>query len=171
MSSYYFYEFSFPYNYNFPFSNFDSIRSAVAEGRRLFLNIQRFIVHLLTTNVAEVILLIVGLAFQDQNRTSVFPLSPLGVLWVNLVRHVIKSRNRHKCINELSKITSAPPAFGLGVEKAPQDLMKRKPHPVKEGAFTWPIIIDTFVYGVVMGGSCLLSVSHFFKALLLLCLV
>lgn len=59
---------------------------AVSEGRRLFINIQRFIVHLLTTNVAEVVLLIVGLCFLDNDRASVFPLSPLGVLWVNMVR-------------------------------------------------------------------------------------
>ncbi len=68
-------------------SNFDSIRAAVAEGRRIFINIQRFILHLLTTNVAEVVVLIVGLAFLDEARSSVFPLSPLGVLWVNMVCH------------------------------------------------------------------------------------
>ncbi|KAL0948852.1 hypothetical protein HGRIS_008973 [Hohenbuehelia grisea] len=118
--------------------NFDSIRAAVTEGRRIFINIQRFILHLLTTNVAEVVLLIVGLSFIDENGTSVFPLSPLGVLWVNM-------------------ITSSPPAFGLGLEKAPADLMKRPPHSVKDGAFTWPIIFDTFAYGIVMGATCLLN--------------
>ncbi|KAG6863997.1 hypothetical protein C0991_001266 [Blastosporella zonata] len=66
--------------------NFDSIRVAVREGRRLFLNIQRFILHLLTTNVAEVVLLIVGLCFiANDGITSVFPLSPLGILWINMV--------------------------------------------------------------------------------------
>ncbi|KAJ8516397.1 hypothetical protein ONZ45_g6285 [Pleurotus djamor] len=118
--------------------NFDSIRAAVSEGRRIFLNIQRFILHLLTTNVAEVVLLIVGLAFLDEARASVFPLSPLGVLWVNM-------------------ITSSPPAFGLGLEKAPADLMKRRPHSVKTGAFTWPVIIDCLSYGTVMGATCLMN--------------
>ncbi|KAG5651926.1 hypothetical protein H0H81_006907 [Sphagnurus paluster] len=65
--------------------NFDSIRVAVREGRRLFINIQRFILHLLTTNVAEVVLLIVGLCFVDDDGASVFPLSPIAVLWVNMV--------------------------------------------------------------------------------------
>lgn len=69
----------------FFFSNFNSIVVAVTEGRRLFTNIQRFIVHLLATNVAEVALLIIGLCFQDEARNSVFPLSPIGVLWVNMV--------------------------------------------------------------------------------------
>ncbi|KAF4602743.1 hypothetical protein EYR40_005960 [Pleurotus pulmonarius] len=118
--------------------NFDSIRAAVAEGRRIFINIQRFILHLLTTNVAEVVVLIVGLAFLDEARSSVFPLSPLGVLWVNM-------------------ITSSPPAFGLGLEKAPANLMKRRPYSVKQGAFTWPVIIDCLSYGTVMGATCLLN--------------
>jgi P-type Na+/K+ transporter len=112
----------------------------VTEGRRLFINIQRFILHLLTTNVAEVVLLIVGLCFQDETGRSVFPLSPIGVLWVNM-------------------LTSSPPAFGLGVEKAPADLMTRPPHSVKEGVFTWPVIFDCMSYGFVMGGTCLINVS------------
>lgn len=57
---------------------------AISEGRRLFQNIRRFIVHLLTTNVAEVLILILGLSFLDEAGMSVFPLSPIGVLWVNM---------------------------------------------------------------------------------------
>ncbi|KAL0959255.1 hypothetical protein HGRIS_014526 [Hohenbuehelia grisea] len=118
--------------------NFDSIRAAVKEGRRIFINIQRFFLHLMSTNVAEVVVLIMGLGFLDETRTSVFPLSPIAVLWVNM-------------------ITSGPPAFGLGLEPAAADLMKRPPHPVKQGAFTWPIIIDMFAYGIVMGATSLLN--------------
>jgi hypothetical protein len=49
-------------------NNFDSIRAAIREGRRIFDNIQRFILHLLATNVAEVILLVCGLGFQDDSK-------------------------------------------------------------------------------------------------------
>ena len=52
--------------------NFDSIRAAISEGRRIFDNIQRFIMHLLSTNIAEVVLLVFGLAFQD-NSEDRFP--------------------------------------------------------------------------------------------------
>ncbi|GAA97801.1 uncharacterized protein L969DRAFT_96202 [Mixia osmundae IAM 14324] len=117
---------------------FDSITLAVQEGRRLFTNIQRFIVHLLSTNVAEVILLIVGLAFIDRDGASVFPLSPLAILFINM-------------------ITSSPPAFGLGVEPAAADNMRRRPHDPKVGVFSWPVLIDTFVYGSFMGATCLLA--------------
>lgn len=66
-------------------SNFDSIRAAVEEGRRIFVNIQRFILHLLSVNIAEVVVLVIGLSFIDGSGHSVFPLSPLGVLWLNMV--------------------------------------------------------------------------------------
>ncbi|KAJ7641656.1 hypothetical protein FB45DRAFT_900727 [Roridomyces roridus] len=117
---------------------FDSIISAVAEGRRLFLNIQRFSLHLLSTNVALVVLLVAGLGLRDHEASSVFPLSPLAVLWVNM-------------------ITGTPPSLGLGTEKAPKNLMKKPPHSVIDGVFTWALIIDTFAYGVCIGLTCLLS--------------
>jgi len=60
--------------------NFASIVDAVEEGRRLFGNIQKFILHLLASNTGEAILLICGLGFQDARGTSVFPLSPLAIL-------------------------------------------------------------------------------------------
>ena len=126
-------------------SNFDSIRVAVSEGRRLFANIQRFIIHLLAVNVAEVVVLILGLAFQDVEKRSVFPLSPIAVLWINM-------------------LTSAPPAFGLGLEKAASDSMLRPPHDVKDGVFTWPVVVDCFAYGTVMGALSLVSVSTIFAS-------
>ena len=118
--------------------NFASIVAAIEEGRRMFDNIQRFVLHLLSSNVAEVILLIVGLAFQDESGFSVFPLSPLQILWINM-------------------LTSSFPAFGLGKEKASWDVMKRPPHDTKKGVFTWEIIVDTFVYGTIMGTLTLLT--------------
>ncbi|KAG7096419.1 hypothetical protein E1B28_003858 [Marasmius oreades] len=118
--------------------NFDSIRSAIREGRRLFDNIQRFILHLLTVNVGEVLLLVIGLAFKDHHGESVFPLSPLAVLWINM-------------------ITSSAPAFGLGLEKASVNVMKRPPHSMKDGIFTWPVIIDVIFYGVIMGATSMFS--------------
>jgi len=65
--------------------NFDSIRAAIGDGRRIFDNIQRFVLHLLSVNIGEVILLVVGLAFIDEVGQSVFPLSPLAVLWINMI--------------------------------------------------------------------------------------
>lgn len=64
--------------------NFASIVNAIEEGRRMFDNIQKFVLHLLTSNVGEVVLLVLGLAFSDQDGYAVFPLSPLQILWVSI---------------------------------------------------------------------------------------
>lgn len=117
---------------------FDSIVAAIREGRRMFNNIQKFVLHLLSSNVGEVILLIAGLGFQDKTGFSVFPLSPLQILWINM-------------------ITSSFPAFGLGREKASFDIMRRPPHNIKWGVFTPQIMVDMMVYGVIMGTITLLT--------------
>lgn len=116
--------------------NFASILNAVEEGRRMSDNIQKFVLQLLAENVAQALYLIVGLAFQDKEGKSVFPLAPVEVLWIIVV-------------------TSCFPAMGLGLEKAAHDLMDRPPNDSKAGIFTWEIIVDMFVYGVWMAASCM----------------
>lgn len=111
---------------------FNSIVSAIREGRRMFDNIQKFVLHLLTSNVGEVILLVAGLAFIDDSGLSVFPVSPLQIIWINMV-------------------TSSFPAFGLGREAAAPDVMRKPPQDKKRGVFTNQIIVDMIVYGIIMG--------------------
>ena len=38
--------------------------------------------YLLSGNLAEIIVLMIGLAFQDDNSQAVFPLSPVAALWM-----------------------------------------------------------------------------------------
>jgi P-type Na+/K+ transporter len=64
------------------------IIDAVKDGRRIFDNLIKFMLHLLSSNVAEAIVLVVGLAFLDNSRTSVYPLSPVQILWENLVTSI-----------------------------------------------------------------------------------
>ncbi|KAI2462963.1 potassium/sodium eff [Annulohypoxylon bovei var. microspora] len=116
--------------------NFASIVTAVEEGRRLFDNIQKFLLHLLVSNIAQVILLLIGLAFKDDDGKSVFPLSPIEILWANL-------------------ITSSFLALGLGFEEAQPDIMLRPPHDLRVGIFTKEIIIDKMAYGIFMGSLCI----------------
>ncbi|KAI1810529.1 potassium/sodium eff [Poronia punctata] len=120
--------------------NFASIVTAVEEGRRLFDNIQKFILHLLISNIAQVILLLIGLVFKDRHNQSVFPLSPIEILWANL-------------------ITSSFLALGLGLEDAQPDIMLRPPHDLRVGVFTREIIIDKFAYGTFMGSLCIFAFS------------
>ncbi|CAI7565423.1 unnamed protein product [Penicillium palitans] len=118
--------------------NFSSIVKAVEEGRRLFDNIQKFLMHLLISNIAQVILLLIALAFKDEGGDSVFPLSPLEILWANLV-------------------TSSFLAVGLGLEEAQPDIMYRPPHDLRVGVFTRELIVDKMIYGTFMGTLCLVS--------------
>ncbi|CAK7205570.1 potassium/sodium eff [Sporothrix eucalyptigena] len=115
---------------------FSSIVAAVREGRRMFDNIQKFMLHLLTSNIAEVIVLIIGLSFRDDDNLSVFPVSALHILWINI-------------------FTSAMPALGLGMEKASPEVMHRPPH--GRGIFTRQLVWDMIVYGIVMGAVSLLT--------------
>lgn len=94
--------------------------------------------HLLISNIAQVILLLIGLAFKDNDNHSIFPLSPIEILWVNL-------------------ITSSFLAIGLGLEESQEDSMFRPPHDVKKGVFTTELITDKFIYGFFMGALCLFS--------------
>lgn len=118
--------------------NFSSIVTAVEEGRRLFDNIQKFLLHLLVSNIAQVFLLLIGLSFKDAQGESIFPLSPIEILWANL-------------------ITSSFLALGLGLEEAQPDIMIRPPHDLRVGVFTWEIIADKMAYGFFMGALCLAS--------------
>ena len=65
--------------------NFASILNAVEEGRRMFDNIQKFILHLLAENIAQACTLLIGLAFKDNSSLSVFPLAPVEILWVIMI--------------------------------------------------------------------------------------
>jgi Na+-exporting ATPase len=56
--------------------NFASIINAVEEGRRMFDNIQKFVLHLLTSNVGEVILLICGLGIPGLSWILRVPTQP-----------------------------------------------------------------------------------------------
>ncbi|PTB50708.1 hypothetical protein M431DRAFT_511629 [Trichoderma harzianum CBS 226.95] len=115
---------------------FNSIVAAIREGRRMFDNIQKFVLHLLTSNVGEVILLVAGLGFVDDMGFSVFPVSPLQIIWINMA-------------------TSSFPAFGLGREAAAQEVMRKLPQDKKRGVFTNQIIVDMIVYGILMGACTL----------------
>lgn len=52
--------------------NFASILNAVEECRRIFDNVQKFMLHVLSANVAFVTTLLAGLAYKDHSGTSIF---------------------------------------------------------------------------------------------------
>ena len=93
--------------------NFASITNAIKEGRRMFDNIQKYVLHVLAENIAQAGTLLIGLVFKDQTGTSVFALSPVQILWVIVA-------------------TSGMPDMGLGFEKAQPNIMVRPPQSVSK---------------------------------------
>jgi len=72
--------------------NFASIVAAIEEGRRIFDNIQKFVLHVLAENIAQAGTLLVGLAFKDARGLSVFPLAPVEIVWIVSFAHTYTPR-------------------------------------------------------------------------------
>ena len=64
---------------------FSTIVGAIKDGRRLFENQVKLILFLMSSNCAEVVVLVAGLAFLNQSGRPVYPLSPVQILWENLI--------------------------------------------------------------------------------------
>lgn len=117
--------------------NFASILNAVEEGRRIFDNVQKFMLHVLSANVAFVTTLLVGLAYKDATGTSIFQITPVEILFMLLV-------------------AGAFTETGLGFESASKHILNRPPQNLKYGVFTLEFIADLAAYGIIMA-ICLLS--------------
>ncbi|KAH7029438.1 potassium/sodium efflux P-type ATPase [Microdochium trichocladiopsis] len=120
--------------------NFASIVAAIEEGRRIFDNIQKFILHVLAENIAQAGTLLVGLVFKDTRGLSVFPLAPVEIIWIIM-------------------ITSGMPDMGLGFERAVPDIMSRPPQSLKTGIFDMEFLVDMVLYGLWITALCLASFS------------
>jgi hypothetical protein len=46
--------------------------------------------------------------------------------------------------------------------------MRRPPHSIKTGVFSWPVIIDRLVYGIVTGGTALAAVGIWLSPFLII---
>jgi Ca2+-transporting ATPase len=91
---------------------FGSIVAAVEQGRAIFENIRKFVLYLLSCNVAEI--LVVGLA---SVVNAPLPIKPLQILFLNLVTDVF-------------------PALALGVGEGDEHIMQRPPRDPEESIIT-----------------------------------
>ena len=92
--------------------NFATIVAATEEGRTVYNNIRRFIKYILGSNIGEVL----TIAAAPIMGLGGVPLTPLQILWMNLV-------------------TDGLPALALAVEPAEPDVMKRPPFSPRESIF------------------------------------
>ena len=111
--------------------NFASIVAAVEQGRIIYANIRKFVFFLLSSNVAEI--LIIFLATLAGLPT---PLTPIQLLWLNLV-------------------TDGAPALALAMEKGDPDAMEHPPRPKTEPIVHGPMRLGIVVQGIAQTSAVL----------------
>jgi Ca2+-transporting ATPase len=101
--------------------NYVSIVSAVEQGRIIYNNIRKFVFFLLSSNVAEIMII-----FLATLAGLPSPLTVIQLLWLNL-------------------ITDGAPALALAMERGDPDIMTRPPRPKKE-----PIVNSSMRTGIII---------------------
>ena len=108
-----------------------TVTAAIAEGRRVFDNVRRFVGWGLTGGAAEVLVMLlgpfVGLAL---------PLLPAQILWVNLLTH-------------------GPVGVAMGSEPAAPDVLRRPPRPPAAGIFDRALVARVATASGVLSAVCL----------------
>jgi len=113
--------------------NFATIVAAVQEGRTIYDNIRKFIRYTFASNTGEIIVMLLA-PFLGMD----IPLTPLQILWVNLV-------------------TDGLPGLALGVEGSERDVMRRPPRPLKESVFAGGMAFNIIWSGLLLGLVSLLT--------------
>lgn len=111
--------------------NFATIEKAVEEGRRIFDNIRKSLVFLLPTNGAQSLVILVAVLFGMS-----MPLSPVQILWVNL-------------------ITAVTLSLPLAAEPAESGIMDREPRSQDEGILPRPYLVLITIASLLIGGMTL----------------
>ncbi|MEK6899618.1 MAG: cation-translocating P-type ATPase, partial [Nanoarchaeota archaeon] len=111
--------------------NFTSIVNAVEEGRGIYDNIGKFVKYLLSSNLAEILVIFLGMAILAPLAGLGLPLSPIHLLWINVV-------------------TDGLPAVALSMDPYAKDIMKRKPRDPKEHIITKKMAFNIIALGTIM---------------------
>lgn len=120
--------------------NFATIVEATKEGRRIYDNLMKVILYLLSSNIGEIIIIFLTVLFYpiiikyfNINSGDLVPLLPIHILFINL-------------------ITDALPAMSLSADVATDDLMKRKPRKrggTAEPGFKYRVIYQSIMIGLI----------------------
>jgi Ca2+-transporting ATPase len=111
--------------------NYASIVAAVEQGRIIYSNIRKFVFFLLSSNVAEIMII-----FLATLAGLPAPLTAIQLLWLNL-------------------ITDGAPALALAVEKGDPDIMEQKPRAKSEPIINRGMMLGLGVQTVAQTGAVL----------------
>ena len=106
--------------------NFATIVKAIREGRRIYENIRKFILYVLSCNLAEILTIFLAPIFG-----FAIPLLPTQILWINLA-------------------TDGLPGLALVTEPAEKDILKRPPRPPKENLFAGGLVAKILLTGIIL---------------------
>ena len=106
--------------------NFATIVEAVKQGRKVFSNIQKAILYLMSCNVGEVLTVFM------MTMLGWDILAPVQLLWINLV-------------------TDTLPAIALGLEPVEKGIMKRTPRGKKSNFFSGGVASSIIYQGILEG--------------------
>ena len=111
--------------------NYASIVAAVEQGRIIYSNIRKFVFFLLSSNIAEIMII-----FLATLAGLPAPLTAIQLLWLNL-------------------ITDGAPALALAVEKGDPDIMQQKPRAKNEPIVNRSMSIGLVVQTIAQTGAVL----------------
>jgi len=112
--------------------HFKSIVDAVKEGRRIFLNIKKFVLYLFSSNLGELLTVFIALLF-----APFLPLLAVHILWINLV-------------------TDGLPALALGIDPVSRDVMNKPPRKKNEGILKKSDLFNIIFMGLIMSMGTLI---------------
>ena len=114
--------------------NFQTIVSAVHQGRGIYANIKKVVKYLLSSNIGEVLTIFLAslISLVVPSLNFGVPLLAIHLLWVNL-------------------ITDSLPAFALGTEDPEDDIMNQKPRPKEESFFAHGMGSSIILEGIMVG--------------------
>jgi potassium/sodium efflux P-type ATPase len=132
--------------------HFATIVLAVREGRGVLDNIRKFLRYLLSSNIAEVLTVFVGVVGASviglkatatgSGGAVVLPLLATQILWINL-------------------ITDTGPALAMGIDPVAEDVMTRKPRPRSQRIIDARMLVSVTQTGLVMAALTLLTLDLF----------
>ena len=108
-----------------------TVTAAIAEGRRVFDNVRRFVGYGIAGGGSEVLIMLVGPLLG-----LALPLLPAQILWVNLLTH-------------------GPVGVAMGAEPAAPDVLRRAPRRPSSGVFDRPLTLRTIGLAVAIAVVCL----------------
>ncbi|XP_052002833.1 calcium-transporting ATPase type 2C member 1-like isoform X2 [Xyrauchen texanus] len=106
--------------------DFQTILSAIEEGKGIYNNIKNFVRFQLSTSIAALTLISLATLMNFPN-----PLNAMQILWINI-------------------IMDGPPAQSLGVEPVDQDVIRKPPRNVRDSIITRSLIVKVLVSSFII---------------------